>query len=137
MGARPARIRRPLARTVVAGATLTVGPPVDSSVSGNRSLDEFADAGAGTDDAPDESVSDAGPESAAGDQSVADGQTEPPAGDDPDSDGVAMPDGDTIARPASTYTWHPDGEPCAACGAAVEERWRDGDDLVCADCKEW
>jgi len=37
----------------------------------------------------------------------------------------------------STYAWSPDGADCAACGAVVERRWRDGDELVCSDCKEW
>lgn len=38
---------------------------------------------------------------------------------------------------ASTYAWTGDGATCAACGASVTRRWRDGEDLVCADCKEW
>ncbi|MFB6205297.1 MAG: hypothetical protein ABEJ05_02050 [Haloglomus sp.] len=42
------------------------------------------------------------------------------------------------AEPArSTYDWSPEGPACAACGATVEERWRDEAGLVCADCKEW
>lgn len=50
-------------------------------------------------------------------------------------------DGDRPSRVAeptqSTYAWSPVGEPCEACGAAVGRRWRDGDALVCEDCKEW
>ena len=38
---------------------------------------------------------------------------------------------------AATYAWTPDGANCAACGTAVERRWRDEGRLVCADCKDW
>ncbi|MGM0604765.1 MAG: DUF7573 domain-containing protein [Halobacteriota archaeon] len=36
-----------------------------------------------------------------------------------------------------TYRWSPDGQACAACGATVDRRWREGDAFVCAACKEW
>ncbi|WP_121822881.1 DUF7573 domain-containing protein [Halostella salina] len=48
----------------------------------------------------------------------------------------ATPD-DTPNPATSTYRWSPDGTACPDCGDAVERRWRDGDRLVCADCKEW
>lgn len=38
---------------------------------------------------------------------------------------------------ATTYAWTPEGANCAACGTAVECRWRDDGRLVCADCKDW
>lgn len=41
----------------------------------------------------------------------------------------------TSAR--TTYGWTPGGADCAECGETVERRWRDGDALVCADCKSW
>jgi hypothetical protein len=37
----------------------------------------------------------------------------------------------------TTYQWAPEGADCEACGAAVRRRWRDGDRLVCPDCKDW
>lgn len=46
------------------------------------------------------------------------------------------PDGD--AEPiAPTYTWSAAGGGCAECGAVVERRWRQGDSLVCPECKSW
>ena len=59
------------------------------------------------------------------------------------------PDGDADLEPApaeeseepspieTTRSWSPEGAICEGCGAVVEERWRDGDGLVCAACKEW
>lgn len=37
----------------------------------------------------------------------------------------------------ATTTYDPDGADCEACGATVTRRWRDGDALVCGECKEW
>lgn len=44
-----------------------------------------------------------------------------------------------IAEDAPTVTaaWSPGGGTCGACGESAEWRWRDGDALVCADCKDW
>jgi hypothetical protein len=50
---------------------------------------------------------------------------------------------DTESEPAdvepavSTYSWSPSGAPCEACGGAAERRWRDGEQFVCPDCKDW
>lgn len=77
----------------------------------NRSLDEFAD----------------------------------PAGDTPVEDRGSS-DGDDGNAPGSphpapplrvTYQWDPHGGTCEACGGTVEDRWRDGDALVCPSCKAW
>lgn len=38
---------------------------------------------------------------------------------------------------APTYTWSATGGGCAECGAVVERRWRQGDSLVCPECKSW
>ena len=38
--------------------------------------------------------------------------------------------------PATTI-YDPDGGDCEVCGATVTRRWRDGDALVCGECKEW
>jgi hypothetical protein len=37
----------------------------------------------------------------------------------------------------STHRFHPDGRACADCGGTATRLWRDGDGLVCADCKQW
>lgn len=39
--------------------------------------------------------------------------------------------------PHATYRWSPDGDDCPRCGTRVEQQWRDGDQFVCVDCKEW
>jgi hypothetical protein len=50
----------------------------------------------------------------------------------------SRPDPDDEIEPTiGTYRWTPDGAACAACDTHVERRWRDGDEFVCADCKEW
>ena len=50
---------------------------------------------------------------------------------------VAPDPTEDAALAVSTADWRPGGATCADCGAAVERRWRDGDALVCVDCKEW
>jgi hypothetical protein len=119
----------------------------------DRSLEEFVDG----DDEPDDSDEPDGSEN---------GDVEPPAsGDDSTDAGEATPDSDVDADPApesneratdasgdsdatdgsdgegveaavSTFEWAPGAE-CVRCGGAAERRWRDDDELVCADCKPW
>ena len=71
-----------------------------------------------------------------------------PAERDSDADGGAPSDDSTTGDDApadtddvepaqATYAWAPDGASCDRCAATVTARWRDGDDLVCADCKDW
>ena len=82
----------------------------------DRSLDEFADAG-----------SDDG---SAGDSADAEGKPE-----DPDEERAAE---SSAAEPAvPTATWTTDGAACDRCGESDSRRWIDGDELVCAACKEW
>ncbi|MGA9400029.1 DUF7573 domain-containing protein [Haladaptatus sp.] len=50
---------------------------------------------------------------------------------------VSELDSDDVEPARATYDWTPDGADCACCGSSVEKRWRDGDGMVCADCKEW
>ena len=65
--------------------------------------------------------------------------------DGENTEGDVAPDAETgsgnaavDADPATpTYRWSPDGAPCPGCGAAARRRWRDGDEFVCADCKDW
>jgi len=105
----------------------------------DRSLDEFFDteAKASTGDAGDEpSPADPGTGEAAG----ADGgaAVDPHAGERTDGDGAIGPPAGIGTGPAAiTMAFVPGGAPCEACGASVQRRWRDGDALVCADCKEW
>lgn len=56
------------------------------------------------------------------------------AGTDVSPDGV---DAEAIEPTASTYGWTPGAAICEACGTEIEGRWRDGDGMVCRDCKEW
>lgn len=121
-------------------------------MTGNRSLDEFAGTSGESDDelpadvddrSADEAVVDAadadvdGTTTDAADLAV-DAGDDDSAGSDVDADGAGGDPSDTAVEPvASTYAWSPDGGECAACGGTVEERWRDGGDLVCLDCKEW
>lgn len=44
---------------------------------------------------------------------------------------------DTSAELLTTARFSPDGTPCEDCGAVVTRRWRDGEQFVCADCKDW
>ncbi|MFB6070387.1 MAG: hypothetical protein ABEJ76_05125 [Halanaeroarchaeum sp.] len=36
-----------------------------------------------------------------------------------------------------TAEFDPGGLECEACGAVVERRWRQGDAMVCGECKDW
>lgn len=55
---------------------------------------------------------------------------------DADEAAVAADPGD-VEPAASTYAWSDEAVACEACGERAERRWRDGDRLVCAGCKEW
>ncbi|WP_254537064.1 DUF7573 domain-containing protein [Halomarina litorea] len=102
-------------------------------MSPDRSLDDFLGPGEddGTDDGGgDETTEDSDPVAESGD----------PTGTDPTESGAPEADApaELVVRPArSTMDWTPGGAPCEACGASADRRWRDGDRLVCADCKEW
>ena len=49
----------------------------------------------------------------------------------------SRPDPDDVEPTIGTYRWTSDGAACAVCDTRVERRWCDGDEFVCADCKEW
>lgn len=85
-----------------------------------------------------------------GNRSLDDFVAEEPTEDDIEpresaADGRATTAGTADAEPAEptveplveTFAWSAEGGPCAACGDRVERRWRDGEALVCADCKAW
>lgn len=86
----------------------------------NRSLDEFVGA--------EESG-----------EAADDGSAEPATGAvDPTSEASHESQDDLDVEPmAETFAWSATGGECATCGETVEERWRDGDTLVCPDCKAW
>jgi hypothetical protein len=75
---------------------------------GDRSLDEFLDAGDGD-------------------------PTDGKPADGPD-DGKRETDVDPVT---ATYAWDPGGGTCPRCGTTVGRRWRGEAGLVCDDCKEW
>ncbi|MFB6359779.1 MAG: hypothetical protein ABEH59_00490 [Halobacteriales archaeon] len=81
----------------------------------NRSLDEF---GVGGEDADD---------------------VEPDADPDPTApaEGDAARTVDGLEPIAETFAWSARGAECRLCGETVETRWRDGEALVCEDCKAW
>ncbi|PSP84779.1 hypothetical protein BRC83_04890 [Halobacteriales archaeon QS_1_68_17] len=120
----------------------------------DASLDDFLDAGDSPDDGEGDSPAESRDEADAGDSPGDD--RDAGADDSPDDNdggaGVEVGDGDSpgdtaggsrdgdeqAAEPAvSTYRWTPGGGACGECGATVERRWRNGGNLVCADCKEW
>lgn len=98
----------------------------------DRSLDEFIGA-----DEP----SDSATESAAEAEESADEEAEPEGASATDRDpapaDVTVNSEDPIEPMAETFAWSAAAGECASCGGAVEERWRDGDALVCGDCKPW
>jgi len=123
---------------------------------GDRSLDDFLDAG--SDDTDESDGSDATAESDISDESGATEEQadsaasagsadEAEADDEDDADPAGSTtdntddspgvDPDAVEPAVSTYVWDDGGGECAACGATVDRRWRQEDDLVCADCKEW
>ncbi|WP_433625395.1 DUF7573 domain-containing protein [Halomicrococcus sp. NG-SE-24] len=76
--------------------------------------------------------------------STTDGETDHPADEEAsallDSESATADAGSASvdADPATTsFAWSPDGAACARCGETVRRRWRDGDDVVCSDCKDW
>lgn len=65
-------------------------------------------------------------------------------GDDPDDPGALDEDdesdggaADGVTAAVTTSFWTADGRACAACGESAPRLWRDGDALVCPDCKVW
>jgi hypothetical protein len=59
------------------------------------------------------------------------------AADDSDEPATDGPTALEVRPATSTLAWTVDDVDCAACGDPTDRRWRDGDRLVCADCKDW
>lgn len=86
----------------------------------NRSLDDFSPQ-------TDEQATDSDEETADAEVEAADSETTT-AESKPSEDDV-----ETLA----TYRWTPTGTTCPKCGDTVEKTWLDGEEYVCADCKNW
>lgn len=113
----------------------------------DTSLTDFLDAGEEADDESSESVgadTDADP----GDVDVSDdedGSGDGKGTDDANgaadlADGpgdAAATDGTDVTPATSTAAWSPGTATCEDCGAATAWRYRDGDAMVCPDCKSW
>ena len=93
----------------------------------DASLDAFI--GEPTDDSE-------GPADGGSDPDDADGADDADGGATESTDAAAAEPTAVDSTP-STYAWDPAGVACADCGAVVERRWRDGDRLVCTECKAW
>lgn len=102
----------------------------------DRSLEEFVDGDDEPDDPDEPDGSDATSDTGGDAGSAA--ESNEGAGTDGRKDGDATDDSDGtgVEAAVSTFEWAP-GADCPRCGAAAERRWRDDDELVCADCKGW
>ena len=88
----------------------------------NRSLDDFAAGDTDEEAAEDETVDD----ETLDEKAVSDDETL-------DEKAVSDDETDTLA----TYRWTPTGTACPQCGSSVEKTWLDGEEYVCAECKNW
>jgi hypothetical protein len=91
----------------------------------DASLDEFVDPGMSDGDV-DES-----------DESEADADVREPEPTDSESEGDDETPSESVDPAEPTFDFAPDGADCEGCGEVVRRRWREGDGMVCADCKEW
>lgn len=73
-----------------------------------------------------------------------DGETATDETDDEAAEGSADGDDEDATIPpsavepvAATSRWAADGVTCPACDGSATRLWRDGDGLVCGDCKSW
>ena len=67
----------------------------------------------------------------------ADADEEPSDAGDTSMESDADATHEDIPEPTLSTTFVPEGADCEACGATVGRRWRDGDALVCGECKPW
>lgn len=70
------------------------------------------------------------------DESEADGEISENV-DEADEIEETAHDTSDIEPATATYASTPQGVDCPECGESVIRRWRDGDRLVCAECKRW
>lgn len=61
----------------------------------------------------------------------------PGTGDGVDEAGGTGAASNPSPSPAVTAAWSPAGGTCSACGEDVAWRFRQDDELVCPDCKDW
>ncbi len=115
----------------------------------NRSLDDFAGGGTDEEAAEDETADAEAADAETADTEAADAETvdaeivdaetaDAETADAETADAEATveasdPDVETLA----TYRWTPSGTTCPQCGTSAEKTWLDGEEYVCADCKNW
>lgn len=107
----------------------------------DTSLTDFLDAGGEADDGPSD------PADAETDAGDADVDRDGDRGGSDDGDGrtdladgpgdAAATDQSDVTPATATAAWSPETTACEDCGGATAWRYRDGDALVCPDCKSW
>lgn len=126
-----------------------LAPVLTVIVARNRSLDEYIADSAPTSNEGDSDTENRDDKSSQsqdiarenGSNEAVDEKSSSDSARSPPSDSVKSsgPDSAEIAvEPVqSTYSWSPEGHPCSLCGDSVQERWREGGELLCEACKEW
>jgi hypothetical protein len=114
----------------------------------DASLDDFLDGGSDDPGAESEEEASDGSESPSGeaDETADEGPSQTPSetadetadGEDAAAgDGAVATESDGVPPAESTFAWSSEPVACAACGEAVQRRWRDDGELVCRACKSW
>lgn len=117
----------------------------------DRSLDEFAHAGGGSDESDEVEEADEAGEAGEADEDERSDDTEENAErnetvareentevkEDAEREETEIRDPDAVEPATATYDWSPDGAACEECETVVDRRWIDGDAYVCGDCKDW
>ncbi len=96
------------------------------------SLEDFFDGSGDAETAGDDGATDSGEPS---DGTTGDADDRATDVNEGGSESGEVPEG--IEPTPTTYAWAATGADCADCGSTVERRVRDGDRLVCFDCKVW
>lgn len=100
-------------------------------------LDSFGSAADAAEPSAEEPDEETAAETATTDEATTETPTAETAASEDAASTATESESSSVEPATSTYAWSPDGGECAACRDAVERRWRDDGDLVCADCKSW
>lgn len=103
---------------------------------GQRSLDEFVSSErAGSDREGTETAADAtaDPRSPGAGEETTDSESEPGRVKDPYPDGFP----EDVDPALATATFDPAGATCVECGVSIDRLWREGEAMVCGECKDW
>lgn len=103
------------------------------------SLSEFTEAAASDDIEPDEEVTEAEHAEQADDEddtTASDDKADTAASDHEEPANEPPVPATEPVPAATTFSWAPQGE-CARCESPAPRRFRDADELVCPDCKDW